>query len=216
MRKIFVCFDDEFLPHRDALIGAPDIKRHFTFEPHRSIEDFAALDSGAYAALCLYVNIPSIGDGPYRKLLAFVRRGGGLMAFHATSNAFRNQPSFFEVLGARFVRHGKIGRYAVNPAEAEDPLAAGAGEFEVEDELFRQRYRSGIRIHCVYRGPRIVEPVVWSNRYGKGAVVGISPGHRVETMKNENIRKIIGNGLRMIVNPPPPSSPGISRKPSIR
>jgi len=204
MKTIFTFFEDAFSPHLDALIGAPELTRHFAFETHRSIEDFAALDPGAYAALCLYVNVPSIGDGPYRKLLEFIRRGGGLMAFHATSNAFRNQPSFFDVLGARFVRHGKIGRYAVEPAGAEDPLAADAGEFEIEDELFRQRYRSGIRIHCVYRGPRIVEPVVWSNRYGKGAVVGISPGHRVETMKVENIRTIVGNGLRMIVTPSPP------------
>ncbi len=198
MSRIFALFDDEFSPHRKALLGAPDLKAHFLFEVHPSLADLGMLDPKIHSALCLYVNIKTIDDAPYERMLAFIRGGGGLMAIHATSNAFRNQPSFFDVLGARFVRHGKITRYGIGPANADDPLASGVDEFEVEDELYRQQYRNGVKTHFVCRGRRTAEPVAWSNAYGKGKVIGISPGHRVETMQNEDFQKIVFNGLKMV------------------
>jgi len=199
MKRILTVVGDEYSLHLEGLLAPPVVWGPYSFVVHHSPAAFAGLDIDRYAAVCLYVNIKTIPDDLYRRLTGFIRRGGGMIAFHSTSNSFRNQPSFETVLGARFLRHGKTARYRIEPAGADDPLAEGVPAFEVEDELFRQRYASAVKARFIHRSARIAEPVVWSKRYGKGTVIGISPGHRVETMKDENLRRIFANGLRMIV-----------------
>jgi type 1 glutamine amidotransferase len=199
MKKIFALFEYDFSPHLEALLGSSFLSGHFEFDIRHRTEEIASLDPVRHCALCLYVNIRRIRDDLYGRMEEFIRIGGGMIAFHSTSNAFRNQGGFESMLGARFVRHGKITRYGVEPADPDDPLARGISGFEVEDELFRQRYCEGVKTHFLYRGARIVEPVVWSHAHGKGMVVGISPGHRVETMENKNLRQIVLNSLHFII-----------------
>jgi type 1 glutamine amidotransferase len=98
-------------------------------------------------------------------------------------------------IGARFIRHGPTRKFLVQPAHSIYKVYSGISEFIVEDELYRQEYTETAIAQFKYQGNRFTEPLVWTNKYGEGQIVGISPGHRIETMKNPKLVTIMEQSL---------------------
>ena len=196
--NIFVLFEKEYQNHLDTILHIPNLSNNYKLSIYNSLYDLENLNNDSFSCLIIYINIKTIDDILYNNLKRFIYKGGGMMAFHSTTNSFRNQLDFSNIIGSNFVRHGKIAKYNVDPKSNKDVSTFKVNSFSIEDELFRQKYHKNIKVNYLYKTNRIIEPIIWSNRYGKGNVIVISPGHRIETLKNINLQTIIINGLKLI------------------
>jgi len=183
-------------------MSAKTIMDSYRFDIFHSVKDFTHLNNLKYSIVIMYVNIRIIKNIHYNKLKDFVKNGGSLLALHASTNSFRNQPSSMDILGARFIRHGPIQKYRINRIATSKIFSKDINEFEIEDELFRQEYHPETKIHYQYKRRSVVEPIIWSKTYGKGKMLGISPGHKVETFQNTHYRKIIQKSLKWLSRKP--------------
>jgi type 1 glutamine amidotransferase len=197
--QVFALIETEYCEHLQSLLQSPTIKRDFQVEISHDIEELTRLSRDRYSILVIYVNIKCIRDDLYEKLDGFVRTGGGLLSLHSTTASFTNQPTFKEMVGARFIRHGPIRKFLVRPAHSISKEFFGISEFFVEDELYRQEYTETAIAQFEYQGRQLTEPLVWTNQYGEGRSVGISPGHRIETMKNPNVVTIMEQSLAWLM-----------------
>jgi type 1 glutamine amidotransferase len=198
--RVFTLFEKKYSGHLDALLDSIEIHRNYSFDIYSTIHKIDLLDIRKYKILLIYLNKKTINDTLFNRIHDFIMNGGGMIAFHSMTNSFRNQDEFYKIIGARFIRHGKMTKYLAEPKNKKDSRLFGTNGFEIEDELFRQKYNDSIKIHYVFKGTKIEEPLVWSNTYGNGLSIGISPGHRIETMKNKGIQEIVCNSLKIIKN----------------
>lgn len=200
MKKIFTLFEPGFQDHLSALLEVSDLRVRYRFDVFASTDDLVHLDIEEYKVLFIYVNKKRISDNYYGKIAQFISDGGNILALHSTFASFNNQESFLDVFGAKFIRHGPIRKFTVKPLISQNSIMKDIQEFEITDELFRQKYHPEIENVCIYKGRSVIEPVVWVKRYGKGRTIGISLCHRSETMRNENIASIINRSMGVLCN----------------
>lgn len=198
-KRVFALYEEEYYGHLQGLLRDHTIKRNYQIELFTNLEDLSQLVRTHFNALIIYVNIKRMRDRIFNKVDEFIQSGGGLLSLHSTTASFSNQPRFTEIVGARFVRHGPITEYLVQPSGSQSEVYSGLSEFIVEDELYRQRYAKTAIEQFVYRGKRFVEPLIWINHYRQGRIVGISPGHRTETLNNPKMVIIIRRSLEWLM-----------------
>jgi hypothetical protein len=147
-----------------------------------------------FQGMVLYVHHETISPAALESLDSFVRQGGGLLAVHSASASFKQEERYFEILGGRFVEHGPVERFQVQPTTAQDEIF-DVPAFFVTDELYRHEYDPGNRIHyfTIVDGER--EPVVWTRRHGHGRVCYCALGHTADTVRHPNVRQILQRGL---------------------
>lgn len=194
-KRVFALYEEEYYGHLQGLLRDNTIKRNYQIELFTNLEDLSQLVKTRFNALIIYVNIKRMRDRIFKKVDEFIHSGGGLLSLHSTTASFSNQPKFTKIVGARFVHHGPITGYLVQPSGSQSEVYSSLSEFLVEDELYRQRYAKAAIEQFVYRGKRFVEPLIWINHYGQGRIVGISPGHRTGTLNNPKMVIIIRRSL---------------------
>jgi len=181
-----------------------------------SIESFKELDINKYAAVILYFHKQYVSVESLKALDEFVKNGGGLLAIHSASASFKKHPEYFDILGGRFINHGKIEEYIVRPSytATTEQLETGnivngisdnvsylfsdIDEFKVKDELYFHEYRPENTIHFYVEKNGKKEPVVWTRHHGKGRVCYLAVGHCAKSLKNPCVQKIIHSGLKWI------------------
>jgi type 1 glutamine amidotransferase len=174
---------------RRALAAMPG--HHF-----RRVASLEALPTGASArAIVLYMHHETISTAALDRLDSFVRQGGGLLAVHAASASFEGESRYFEILGGRFVEHGPVESFEVQPAEPQSDLFAGIPPFSVTDELYRHEYDPGNQIHFTTTVGEEHEPVVWTRSHGSGRVCYCSLGHTLDAMRRPQVWQILQRGL---------------------
>ncbi|MCC5874249.1 MAG: ThuA domain-containing protein [Gammaproteobacteria bacterium] len=135
-------------------------------------------------------------------LESFVKAGGRWLALHATNSwltwtaegvgsEHRASP-FFTTLGSAFLAHPPLGRFLVEVQSSDDPLLAGIGDFEVEDdELYLSTFLRApdeVLLATRFSGetPGFLanrwsddawRPIMYRNRLGAGEVLYLSLGH---------------------------------------
>lgn len=158
----------------------------------------AALTGGRglqdYRALVLYFHHRRISPAALDAFEGYVRAGGGVVALHSASASFKQSRRYAEVLGGRFVRHGRVEPVTLLPA-GDSPLFAGIPAFTLRDELYRHEYDPENRVHYTVTAGGESEPFAWTRRWGAGRVLYLAPGHTVEAMRDANLREIIRRGL---------------------
>jgi type 1 glutamine amidotransferase len=200
MKKIFTLFEAGFQNHLSSLFEVSDLRVRYGLDVFASTDDLVHLDIEEYNVLFIYVNKKRISDSYFSRITQFVRDGGNILALHSTFASFNNQESFLDVFGAKFIRHGPIRKFTVKPFISQNSIMKDIHEFEITDELFRQKYHPEIEKVFIYEGRSVIEPVVWAKRYGKGRTIGISLCHKPETMRNENIESIISRSMAVLYN----------------
>ncbi|MBN1573048.1 MAG: ThuA domain-containing protein [Deltaproteobacteria bacterium] len=165
-----------------------------------SIEDLGALNGGGYDAVCLYFHRKVISDNALGALKVFVSSGGGLFALHSASASFKEKKEYFYILGGRFVSHGKISRFTVNPADSTSEVFKGVGPFTVKDELYIHEYDRDVKVHFNTEVGGSTEPVLWTRGYGKGRVCYFSLGHVASIFKVKEVQEIIGKGVKWVLS----------------
>lgn len=139
-----------------------------------------------------------------KALEAFLNRGGKWLALHGTNSilaqnekgrwfAPEDKTGFMTMLGSQFAAHPPIAPYRVHAQNADDPLVAGIGDFDVEggDELYYMRLFGDMEIilDAAAQGPAKGfeerewpedqrHPVLYRKNVGEGEIVYFTLGHR--------------------------------------
>lgn len=103
------------------------------------------LDS--FPAIVLYVHHRTLSPSALEHLESFLQAGGGLLALHSASASFKEEPRYDDLLGGRFVHHGPVETFVVQPAGSDDEVFGGIPSFSVRDELYRHEYDAANRVH---------------------------------------------------------------------
>lgn len=170
----------------------------FSFERAKSLEKTpAALEE--FSALVLYYHHKTLSDLALRRLDDFVRGGGGVLALHAATASFKGMPAYFDILGGRFIGHGRV--EAIEVQQVKEVVFGGIGDFVVRDELYLHESKPGIEVHfAAMHGGREV-PVVWTHRHGRGRVCYAVPGHTSAAMGHPAYQELLRRGLKWACSP---------------
>jgi type 1 glutamine amidotransferase len=141
----------------------------------------------------IYIHHKKISPTALADLDAFVSNGCGLLAIHSATASFKETKHYFEILGGRFIGHGKVEKFKVEKLESE--IFDGIGDFVVRDELYIHELKSGITVHFTAKHEGKDVPVVWTVRYSKGKVCYAVLGHTTASMKHPAVQEILRRGL---------------------
>ena len=183
------------LPCRLLLRRALNALPGYRFSRASSLEALPRLPQDSFAAIVLYVHHDALSAAALDCLDDYLQRGGGLLALHSASASYKEEPRFYEILGGRFVTHGPVEEFAVQPSASRDEIFRGIPAFSVRDELYRHEYdpANQVRFHTMV-GEEL-EPVVWTRRWGRGRVCYCSLGHTVGAVRHPQVHQILGRGL---------------------
>ncbi len=131
------------------------------------------------------------------RLDEYVKNGGGILGIHSATASFKLNPAnYFDILGGRFIGHGKVEAFEVKNQNSE--VFRGIPNFEVRDELYLHELNNKIEVHFTTRHEGEDVPVVWTHLHGKGKVCYCGPGHTSGSMKNKNYQRILQRGLEWV------------------
>ncbi len=151
---------------------------------------------------------------PRRKaILDFINSGGGVVGFHAASDAQYQWKEFGEIIGGYFWGHPWHENVPIKLDDPSHPLLAAFGgkDFQVTDEIyqFKEPYsRSNLRILLRLDGPKTNMKkgginrkdgdfgVAWIRDYGKGHIFYSSLGHREEIYWNPTLLQFYLDGIQ--------------------
>lgn len=176
---------------RQGLSALPDCR----IDRAASLEALPGLPLADYDGMVLYMHHEALSDAAFRALDDFVQRGGGLLAVHSASASFKEHDGYYDLLGGRFVEHGAIEPYRVEPALRNDPIFAGIPAFTIRDELYRHEWLDDVRVRFTVSVDGEREPVVWTRACGEGRVCYAAPGHTASSMHNPRMRTVLRRGL---------------------
>jgi type 1 glutamine amidotransferase len=179
---------------RRALTALPG----YRFRRVSSLEALPRLPPDSFRAIVLYVHHSTISLAALEHLKTFLERGGGLLAVHSASASFKEEPRYHDILGGRFVGHGPVEAFVVQPAVSQDEAFGDVSEFSVRDELYRHEYDAANRIHFHTRVDQECEPVVWTRRRGRGRVCYCALGHTASVMRHPRVHQILRRGLAWV------------------
>jgi len=169
----------------------------FTFDHVRSLEKLPA-SLEPFSALVLHFHHKNISPAALAKLDGFGKNGGGILAIHGATASFKETMPYFDILGGRFIGHGKVEKFSIR--KVKDEIFGNIGDFEVRDELYIHELNPGIDVHFITKHENKDIPVVWTYLYGKGKVCYALPGHTSESMKNPIYQKVLQRGLEWVTN----------------
>lgn len=134
--------------------------------------------------------------GQVSSLVDWVRRGGGLLALHASTVCGQTNLEMRRLLGGAFVSHPPdMFSFTVTPMPRDHSITRGIEAFEVFDEFYIQSHDESVEIHMTAVNRGRCHPMVWSRLERNGRVVHIAPGHDHHTWKLPAYRGLILQSL---------------------
>ena len=125
----------------------------FSFEHIRSLEQLPA-DLERFSGMLLHFHHKAISPAALMKLDGFVKNGGGILAIHAATASFKETRSYFDILGGRFIGHGKVENFEI--INQHSGIFSGIPNFSVKDELYihevNERISGSIHGHARRQG----------------------------------------------------------------
>ncbi|PWH18597.1 MAG: hypothetical protein DDG60_00315 [Anaerolineae bacterium] len=165
------------------------------FEQIRSLENLPA-EVERFAALVLYFHHKTLSPAALTRLESYARQGGGILALHSATASFKDCPPYFEILGGRFVAHGRV--------EPFEMVNCGGGLFDdlpnftLIDELYLHDFSAEIQVHFMSRHEGRDVPVVWTRHYGRGKICYAGPGHTAGSMNHPVYQDLLRRGLAWV------------------
>jgi len=166
-----------------------------------SIQDLTRLATESFSAAVLYFHRSDISHEALSSLTQFVTQGGGLFAVHSASASFKQTRGYFDIIGGRFVSHGKIEAYTIRPSGSAPDLFPGVQAFSVKDELYIHEYQNDVNIHFFADNHGSDEPAVWTRTHGRGKVAYSAFGHCAKVMSVPQVQMIMEKCLLWVLTP---------------
>ena len=177
----------------------------------RELTRFAQLTpeelSGARGLVLLQTSgTPELDAAGRARLLAAVRDGLPLLAFHAASDTFHGWTAFHRMLGAEFRDHPNAGVGRLRVEDRGHPASRRLGRsFRLREEYYRFRRtpdpRKGAHVLvsldvASFGGrPRGDRPLVWWRTERRGRVFYSALGHRPQTWRDPRHRRLVAGAL---------------------
>lgn len=143
---------------------------------------------------------PTLTEKARENLLAFVKGGKGLVAFHFSVNAWGDWPEYKNLVGRIWTKgsgHGPRGKFQVKIKDAGHFVTQGTSSFEADDELYAKLVGDA-KIHVLAEADsewsKATEPLAWTHEYGKGRVFGYVLGHDAKACKDVNFARLLVRG----------------------
>jgi type 1 glutamine amidotransferase len=134
-----------------------------------------------------------------RALRRFVRRGGGLVGFHAATDAFQSWPGWERLIGGRFVRHDAPAVETVRIRRGHAAVRGVPRTFRMHEEYYR--HEPGVarraRVLATWGDERL--PLVWVRTPGRGRVFYSALGHFSATWTDPRHEALVRSGLRWVL-----------------
>lgn len=194
----------------------------FAVEVADSPEPYA--DADRMAAVDLIVQCMTMSEITAEQLaglIAAVEAGTGLAGWHGgIADSYRNSSDYLQLIGGQFAAHAardapdaRTGeqsdnyvphRYTITPAGAQHPITRGVPDFDLDTEQYwvltddyidvLATTTTAVRPWGAWKRP-ITAPAVWTRQWGEGRVFVATPGHRVEILRDPNVRTIVERGM---------------------
>jgi type 1 glutamine amidotransferase len=135
-----------------------------------------------------------------RALVAFVRRGGGLIGFHSATDTFHHWAAYKDMIGAEFSHHPhpSTSRVIVTDHSTAATHALPAS-FPIHEEFYIFKHNPRPHVHVLAEldtGPSGPDrPLVWCRRFGRGRVYYDALGHFSATWHNRYQRSLVSGGI---------------------
>ncbi|HSF81937.1 MAG TPA: ThuA domain-containing protein [Anaerolineales bacterium] len=160
-----------------------------------SLEALIDLDLSVVSVLVMYFHHKTISGEALQVFERFVSRGGGVLAIHGATASYKSCKKYFEILGGRFLQHGKVAPVRVTPIEGPNAPFEGLGGFTIRDELYQHEVQPGIRVHFEALEAGQAVPVIWTYHYGAGRVCYAMPGHTAGALMHPVYQEILLRSL---------------------
>jgi uncharacterized protein len=193
------------------------------FEVRREPSPAIYRDAGYMDTVDLIVQIntmSTIEKDEFAGLERAVLKGTGFAGWHGgIADAYRDNADYLHMVGGQFAHHAgkapkdRIGEqsdnylpYTVHITELghSHPITAGIPDFDLVTEQYwvlSDEYNDvlatttqEVRPWDAWHRP-VTAPAVWVREWGKGRIFVSAPGHKLEIVRDENVRTIIERGL---------------------
>ena len=213
---------DGHQPVETTGIFIPFLESHgFEVRVEKSPAPYADADYMAIVDLIVQTNTMStITRDEFAGLRLAIENGTGLGGWHGgIADSYRNNADYLQLIGGQFAAHpGKhpderTGEQSDNyvpytvhilPTAAEHPITSGIEDFELTTEQYWVLHDDYIEVLATttqsvrpwdpWTRP-VTSPAIWTRQWGKGRIFVCTPGHRLEIIKDPNVRTIIERGL---------------------
>ena len=135
-----------------------------------------------------------------RALVAFVRRGGGLIGFHSATDTFHHWAAYRQMIGAQFSHHPRPSTQRVIVTDHSTPATlALAASFLIHEEFYVFTRDPRPHVHVLAGldtgsgGPD--RPLVWCRPFGRGRVYYDALGHFSATWHNPYQLTLVSGGI---------------------
>ena len=134
-------------------------------------------------------------------LIRYVKEGGGLVFFHASTSAFYQWPEFQNITTARWednTHHGKNSPVRVSIDNRDHPITKGLSDFHIFDELWIdarhnesfQALGSASTLEASGEESK-KQPAIFVCNYGEGRIFHTLLGHDARALHNSGFRTLI-------------------------
>ncbi|MBX7075574.1 MAG: ThuA domain-containing protein [Pirellulales bacterium] len=131
-----------------------------------------------------------------RSLLAYLRQGGGLVAVHCASHAFRNSDAYTRLIGGRFHHHG-TGEFRSVVVDAQHAITQGWRNFSTWDETYvHDQLANDNRVLAVRAEDGGYEPYAWVRGLGRGRIFYTALGHDERTWGQPEFTDLLARAAR--------------------
>jgi type 1 glutamine amidotransferase len=141
-------------------------------------------------------------------LLAYLHRGGPLLALHVSASSFGFVPEWESALGGIWVRgttmHPPYSRAHIEVATDAHPVTAGIGDFDVDDERYSFMRVSPESQRLAWHdldGAR--HPLLWTHEYGNARIVYDALGHDAASYDAPEHRAIVTQAAAWLLGEQP-------------
>ena len=150
----------------------------------------------------LHEHVPRLPEPQEQGLSRFAKGGKGVVAIHASNNAFAEWPEYRKIIGGVWGEQSRIdfgpGRsFAVEIEQATHPITKGMEDFVIDDELYTGLdLESDITVLAsgLSQSTGRREPVAWVHTYGDGRVFHNVLGHHPPSTQNPGFIELTVNG----------------------
>jgi type 1 glutamine amidotransferase len=132
----------------------------------------------------------------------FANGGGGILALHGATVVPQPESygAYIDTLGARFRSHPPYQEFLVQIPNPDHPVTRGLQDFRISDELYlHHALASDAEVLAAVMWQESSQPLVWTRRPGRGAVLSIALGHDQASWDHPSFKHIVVEGARWLL-----------------